>query len=156
MSEPLDAYDLRLLDALQTEEVKSLTEVAEKVRLSVSQCSRRISRLKDQGYIRSQVTLLNPQALGLDVEAFITIQLEKHDEQTITTFNRSVNALDSILECHAITGDGDYLLKVIAPNRQALTDFIMNQLMTLPGVSQVKTALALSSIKSSTRLPITC
>ncbi|AMO56297.1 hypothetical protein GZ77_05710 [Endozoicomonas montiporae] len=154
MPEQLDSYDLRLLDALQTGDAKSLSEVAEKVSLSASQCSRRISRLKEQGYIRSQVTLLNPQALGLDVEAFITIQLEKHDEQTTHTFNSTINALDTILECHAITGDGDYLLKVVAPNRQALTDFIMNQLMNLPGVSQVKTALALSSIKSSTRLPI--
>ncbi|MET4694278.1 Lrp/AsnC family transcriptional regulator [Endozoicomonas lisbonensis] len=154
MAEQLDSYDLRLLDTLQTEATRSLAEVAEKVRLSASQCSRRINRLKEQGYIRSQVTLLNPQALGLDVEAFITIQLEKHDEQTTRHFNNAVNTLDAILECHAITGDGDYLLRVIAPNRQALTDFLMNELMTLPGVCQVKTALALSSIKSSTRLPI--
>lgn len=155
MPEQLDSYDLRLLDTLQSNENVSLTEVSEKVSLSASQCSRRISKLKQQGYIRSQVTLLNPQALGLDVEAFITIRLERHDEATTRTFSATVNTLDAILECHAITGDGDYLLKVIAPNRQNLTNFIMNELMQLPGVCQVKTALALSSIKSSTRLPIT-
>ena len=154
MLEQLDSYDLRLLDALQTDDNCSLTDVSKRVSLSISQCSRRISRLKEQGYIRSQVTLLNPQALGLDVEAFITIRLERHDELTTRTFGETVNALDAILECHAITGDGDYLLKVISPNRQALTHFIMNQLMPLPGVCHVKTALALSSVKSSTRLPI--
>ncbi len=151
----LDSYDIRILQALQIDNSQSLGELAEQVRLSPSQCSRRISRLKSSGYIQRQVTILDATALGLDVEAFVIVTLEKHDDEITQSFQKAIAELTPIIECHAITGDGDYLLKIIASNRHALNEFLMNQLMKLKGVSHIKTTLALSSIKSTTALPLT-
>ena len=151
----LDTYDIKLLSALQKNDALSLQCLAELVSLSASQCSRRISRLKAKGYIQKQVTLLNPQAVGLDVEAFITVSLDNHTPDSTTHFKEAILAMSPVMECHAITGsDGDYLLKVVAKNQHALSFFLMEELMKIPGVSQIKTALALSAIKSTTVLPL--
>ncbi|KEQ16132.1 Lrp/AsnC family transcriptional regulator [Endozoicomonas numazuensis] len=154
MAESLDKYDVSLLDSLQKEDGVSLADLAHRVNLSSSQCSRRINRLKKLGYIKKQVAQLNPKALGLDVSAFVTVTLEKHGKHSAESFQTSILHMDQILECHSITGDGDYLLKVMALNSQALNEFIMKELLTLPGVSHVKTALALASVKSTTALPL--
>ncbi len=151
---PLDSYDIRLLKALQNDDALSLNELAELVKLSPSQCSRRISKLKSTGFIRKQVTLLNAQSIGLDVEAFITVTLIKHDDDHACHFQDKIKEMIHVLECHAITGDGDYLLRVVAPNQKELSSFLMNELMKLPGVGHVKTSMALSTIKSSTALPL--
>ena len=151
----LDSFDLRLLSAIQQSDTPSLQELAEQINLSSSQCSRRVSRLRENGYIQKQVTLLNPSAIGLNVEAFITVQLDSHTSDTANYFKQAIIKFAPVLECHAITGsDGDYLLKVVAKNQQALSDFLMEDLMKIPGVSQLKTALTLSVIKSTTELPL--
>ena len=151
----LDSYDLRLLSALQQDDARSLQSLAELVRLSPSQCSRRISRLKAGGLIRRQVTLLNPRAIGLDVQAYITVCLDQHTPDSAANFKEAVIAMVPVMECHAITGgDGDYLLKVVARNQEALSQFLMGELMKIPGVNQIKTALTLSTIKSTTALPL--
>lgn len=151
----MDTYDIKLLSALQQDDALSLQCLAKLVSLSVSQCSRRISRLKAQGYIQKQVTLLDPQAVGLNVEAFVTISLDNHTPDSATYFKEAILRMPPVMECHAITGsDGDYLLKVVAKNQQSLSFFLMEELMKTPGVSQIKTALALSAIKSTTALPL--
>ena len=149
----LDTYDIRLLSALQQDDALSLQCLAELVSLSASQCSRRISRLKTRGYIQKQVTLLNPRAVGLDVEAFVTVSLDNHTRAGL--FKEAILEMAPVMECHAITGnDGDYLLKIVAKNQQALSFFLMEELLKVTGVSQIKTALALSEIKSTTALPL--
>ncbi len=151
----LDTYDLRLLSALQQDDARSLQSLAELVSLSPSQCSRRICRLKARGFIRKQVTLLNPRAIGVDVEAYITVCLDQHTSDSATNFKEAVLAMAAIMECYAITGsNGDYLLKVVARNQEALSLFLLEELMKIPGVSQIKTAVALSTIKSTTALPL--
>ena len=151
----LDAYDIRILEALQNSDDRPLHELAEQIKLSVSQCSRRITRLKEQGYIRRQVTLLNAASIGLDVEAFINVTLSQHNLQLTNEFQNRVRQLLPVVECFAITGaDGDYLLRVVAPNQKALSAFLMNDLMTIPGVSNIKTSLTLNTIKSTTALPL--
>ncbi|MGB0360661.1 MAG: Lrp/AsnC family transcriptional regulator [Endozoicomonas sp.] len=151
----LDSFDLRLLSAIQQSDTPSLQKLAEQVNLSSSQCSRRISRLKENGYIQKQVTLLNPNAIGLNVEAFVTVQLNNHTSNTANYFKQAIIKLSPVLECHAITGgDGDYLLKVVATNQQALSNFLLEELMKIPGVNQLKTAMTLSVIKSTTELPL--
>lgn len=152
---PLDSFDIRLLDALQHQDSPSLNELAELISLSASQCSRRINRLRESGHIQKQVTLLNPQAVGLDVGAFVTITLDNHTQDFTHQFQKTIRQMPPVLECHAITGsDGDYLLKVVARNQKALSHFLMEELMSLPGISQVRTALALSEVKSTTALPL--
>ena len=123
----LDTYDIRLLKALQQNDSQPLHELAELVRLSASQCSRRINRLREKGFIARQVTLLNPRAVGLNIEAFVTVSLSSHNQRQTSEFQESVTMMPAVLECYAITGGhGDYLLKVILPDQQALADFLLN------------------------------
>ena len=151
----LDMYDIRLLEALQDDDARPLHELAEKVRLSVSQCSRRIHRLKESGCIRRQVTLLDPSAIGLDVEAFISVSLNQHSPEQTKIFHEQIKNMLPVIECYAITGgDGDYLLKVVAPNQKALSTFLMEELMTIPNICNIKTSLTLSAVKSTTALPL--
>ena len=154
MADMLDKYDIGLLDALQREDGISLNDLSQKVNLSASQCSRRITRLKEAGYIQRQATLLNPSTLGLDVAAFVTVSMEKHEQESVRLFELSIAEMPQVIECHATAGEGDYLLKVVASSNQTLTEFIMKELLTLKNVKQVKTALSLSSIKSTTALPL--
>ncbi len=152
----LDTYDLRLLTALQQNDERSLLSLAELVNLSPSQCSRRISRLKARGVIRKQVTLLNPRAVGLDIKAYITVCLNQHTPDSAINFKEAIMTMTPVMECHAITGNkGDYLLKVVARNQEALSSFLLGELMKIPAVSQIRTALALTTIKSTTALPLT-
>ena len=156
MDQPLlDSYDIRLLKALQHNDSQPLHTLADKVKLSASQCSRRINRLKDQGFIAKQVTLLNPRAIGLNIDAFITVSLNSHNQGQTRDFQEKVAMMPAVLECYAITGGhGDYLLKVIVPDQQSLSDFLMKSLMPLPGIARIKTSLALVSIKNTTELPL--
>ena len=151
----LDAYDVRILESLQSNDSQPLHELADKIKLSVSQCSRRITRLKEQGYIRRQVTLLDPVAIGLDVEAFISVRLSDHNLKQVRLFQEKVREMTQVLECYAIAGGhGDYLLRIVASNQKALSRFLMEELMTIPGVSNIQTSLALDAIKSTTALPL--
>ena len=151
----LDSYDIRLLKALQHNDSLPLHALAEQVKLSASQCSRRINRLKDQGFIVKQVTLLNPRAVGLNTEAFITVTLNSHNQNHTREFQENIALMPAVLECYAITGGhGDYLLKVMVPDQQSLSDFLMKSLMPLPGIARIKTSLALTSIKNTTELPL--
>ena len=155
MDELLDKFDRQLLNALQSEDNINLSTLASKVNLSTSQCSRRISRLKEKGFISRQVVLLNANSLGLDVQAFINVTLSHHDSVTAEAFKQTVLDHDQILECHAITGTtSDYLLKVIASDNQALKQFVMTELLGLECISKVHTSLSLDSIKSTTALPL--
>ena len=156
MNQPLlDSYDIRLLKALQQNDSQPLHALADIVKLSTSQCSRRINRLKDQGFIARQVTLLNPRAVGLNLEAFITVALDSHNQEQTRMFQDKVATMPAVLECYAITGGhGDYLLKVIVTDQQALSDFLMKSLMPLSGIARIKTSLVLTSIKHTTELPL--
>ncbi|MRI34387.1 AsnC family transcriptional regulator [Endozoicomonas sp. OPT23] len=155
MDESLDKFDRLLLQVLQSEDGISLNTIAQRINLSSSQCSRRISRLKEKGIISRQATLLNASSLGLDVQAFINVTLSQHDATTADKFQQQVLNNEKILECHAITGaEGDYLLKVIASNNEALRQFVMTELLGLECISKVHTSLSLGSIKTTTRLPL--
>ena len=156
MNQPLlDSYDIRLLKALQHNDSQPLHSLADQVKLSASQCSRRIHRLKEQGFIARQVTLLNPRAVGLNLEAFISVSLDSHHQKQTSDFQNKIANMSAVLECYAITGGhGDYLLKVIVSDQQALSDFLMNSLMPLSGIAKIKTSLALTSIKNTTELPL--
>ncbi|OED48286.1 hypothetical protein ACH42_02450 [Endozoicomonas sp. (ex Bugula neritina AB1)] len=151
----LDAYDIRILKALQLCDSNPLHELADQIKLSVSQCSRRISRLKEQGYIKQQVTLLDPASIGLDVEAFISVSLSHHTPEQAAHFQDRVKDMLPVMECYAVTGsDADYLLRIVATNQKSLSQFLMNELMSIPGVCNIKTSLMLNAIKSTTALPL--
>ena len=151
---PLDAVDRKILELLQADGRMSLAELAEKVGLSPSPCLRRVRDLEQAGLIRRYVTLLDPLKLGLTVSVFIQVSLEKQMRGALDTFENSVLARDEVMECYLMTGDADYLLRVVVPDMQSLERFIVDYLAKIPGVSNIRSSFALKQVKYKTALPL--
>jgi len=151
----LDDYDLNILDELQNRGRQSNADLAEKVHLSASQCLRRVRRLEEQEVIRSYAALLNPEALGLGIQAFIHITLEKHDEDPAKVFSEEIKDWEEVLACWAITGDTDYLMHVVAPNLKIFSELVLKRLLAQPMVASVKSSILLEELKATNVLPST-
>lgn len=150
----IDRCDLQLLAALQRNGHASNAELGEKASLSASQVSRRIQRLEQAKVITGYAALLDPHTLGLGVTAYAQIVLERHDKTRPAEFERQIGAMPEVLECFAVTGEADYMLRIVAPDLAAFSDLMMKRLLTLPGVAQVKTNIALSKVKQTHELPL--
>jgi Lrp/AsnC family leucine-responsive transcriptional regulator len=150
----LDHYDWRLLKALQKNARLSNVALSETVSLSPSQCSRRLQRLEQSGLIENYITHLNPSTLGFNVMAFVNVTLDKKGGKTAIAFQEEVKKIENILECYSVTGDTDYLLRVVSADLKSFSDFMMDKLVSLSGVSQVKSTVILDQIKHQTVLPL--
>ncbi len=150
----LDSIDRIILDVLQTDGRISNAELARQINLSPPACHARLRRLEEMGYIRQYTALLNMDKLGYDLLCFVNVSLQKHTMQQVEQFHAQICEMPEVLECHHITGEFDYLLKVVIRNRKDLEQFIVNKLTPLPGVARIYTSLALSSVKSGTAIPI--
>ncbi len=152
--ERLDEIDRKILAALQKAGRMPNTELADAVGLSPSQSLRRVRRIEGLGVVRGYVALLNREAVGLEVAAFIRVTLEKHDPKLAEGFERSIQKIPEVLECYALTGEADYLLRVVAPTVKGYSDILMNKLRGLPGVTSLNTSVVLMEIKQTTALPL--
>ena len=150
----LDAKDRELLDYLQNHARASNVELAKAVHLSPSPCLARVRKLEKSGLIRRYVTLLDPLKLGLTVSVFIQVRLEKQVEQALNTFEKAMAERPEVMECYLMTGDADYLLRVVVPDMQALERFIVDFLSRVPGVGNIKSSFALKQVKYQTALPL--
>lgn len=150
----LDKYDLALLNQLQRDGQASNAALAELIHLSPSQVSRRIQRLEQAGLIERYAALLRPAAIGLGVTAFASVSLERHGETHTSTFDDAIADMEEVLECFAITGEADYLLRIVTPDLASLSEFMMHRLMRVAGVRSVKSNIVLNEIKRTTRLPL--
>ena len=150
----LDSYDWRMIQALQENARISNVALSEYVNLSPSQCSRRLQRLEQSGLIEHYATILNHAQMGFGVMAFVSVTLEKHGENPAKDFHEVIAAIPNILECYSVTGDADYLLRVVLADLKTFSDFLMDQLVAIRGVSHVKSTVVLDRIKSSTNLPL--
>jgi Lrp/AsnC family leucine-responsive transcriptional regulator len=150
----LDAADCRLLAALQADGRASGVELAERVRLSASQCQRRLKRLEEAGLVTGYGVRLDRRKLGLDVVAFVQVSLARHGDDPAEGFHAAVAAMPEILEVHAITGDADYILRVVAPDLEAFSDVVLKRLLALPMVAAVRSSLSLGEIKATDALPL--
>ncbi|HLT26687.1 MAG TPA: Lrp/AsnC family transcriptional regulator [Zeimonas sp.] len=151
---PLDRTDLQLLAALQRDGRATNPTLGERVHLSASQVSRRIQRLEEAGLVDRYVTLLRPARLGLTVIAYTRVSLERHGEAENEDFNRAVQLLPEVLECYAVTGPYDYLLRIVAADLAAFGQFMLHKLMRVPGVRGVESSVVLQEIKRTTELPL--
>lgn len=151
---PLDAVDLRLLERLQGDARITNVALAESAHLSPAPCLRRVRELETSGVIRGYVTLLDPEAVGLDVSAFIQISLEKQVGSALRTFEEAIEACPEVMECYLMTGDSDYLLRIVAPDLAALQAFIVDRLARIPHVSNIRSSVTLKQVKYKTALPI--
>ena len=150
----LDAIDWKILSLLQADARISNVDLARQVGLSPSPSLNRVRALENGGYISRYVTLLDSLRVGLRVSVFIQVTLEKQIEPALQTFERAIRDRPEVMECYLMTGDADYLLRVVVPDLQALEHFILNFLSRVPGVGNIKSSFALKQVKYQTALPL--
>ncbi len=150
----LDPIDLRILQELQVDAKLTNVELAAKVHLSPSPCLARVRALERTGIIQRHVALLDPQLVGLSVSVFIHVSLEKQVERALQVFESRVREYPEIMECYLMTGDADYMLRVVVPDVAALQRFIVDELARIPGVSNIRSSFALKQVKFETALPL--
>ena len=150
----LDTMDIKILACLQDNARLTNVELSKLVNLSPSQCHRRIRQLEESGVVRRYVTLLNPAAVGLGVQAIVNVALVRHNENAANSFREAIQRLPEILECHTASGDADYVLRVVAEDLKSFSDFLMTKLLPMPIVNQVKSSILLDELKSTTALPL--
>jgi DNA-binding Lrp family transcriptional regulator len=150
----LDRIDLRLLGALQEHGRASNLELAEAIKLSPAQTLRRHRRLEEMGVIKRYETRLDAESLGFGVVAFIQVTMERGHIRDLLKFKELVMKLAQIQECFSVTGDIDYVLKVVARDLKALSEFLLDTLMRTPGVSSVQSIVCLDEIKGTSAMPL--
>ncbi|ABF11421.1 Lrp/AsnC family transcriptional regulator, leucine-responsive regulatory protein [Cupriavidus metallidurans] len=150
----LDATDIRILGELQRDGSLTNVELASRVSLSPSPCLARVKRLEKIGVISRRVTLLDARRLGLKVVVFISVSLDKQRRETLDTFERRIAALPQVMECYLMSGDADYLLRVVVPDVEALERLIIDQITRIPGVASIRSSFALKQVLYSTALPL--
>jgi Lrp/AsnC family transcriptional regulator, leucine-responsive regulatory protein len=151
---PYDKTDRKILDALQDNARITNIELAQMVGLSPSPCLQRVRRLQESGLISRYVTLLNPLALGLTVSVFIQVSLERQVERALESFEKAIQSRPEVMECYLMTGDADYLLRVVVPDVPSLERFIVNYLSKISGIASIKSSFALKQVKYKTALPL--
>ncbi len=150
----LSETDRIILETLQAEGRVSNAELARRINLSPPATLARVRRLEEEGIIRRYVALLEPEKVGYDMTCFISVSLQMHTEEQVARFRDSIQEMAEVLECHFVTGEFDYLLKVVVRNRAALEQFVVNRLTPIPGVARIYTSLVLTEVKSNTALPL--
>src|SRR5437660_1573433 len=150
----LDAIDRKILGHLQTDGRMTMQELADKVGLSVSPCHRRVKLLEERGVISRYVATVDQKALGLHVSVFISIKLARQKEEDLNRFARAISKWDEVLECYLMTGNRDYLLRVVAADLSAYETFLKTKLTRLDGIASIESSFALSQVKYSIALPV--
>ncbi len=151
----MDQFDIKLLDALQRDGRLTNNELAEKVGLSPSQCSRRRSQLEAEGAIRGYHAALEPGALGFGVIAFVQVTLATHSPDNARRFQQLVERVEEVQEAFAVTGEADYLVKMVAPDLPSLATLLNDIFLPHESVAHVRSSIALTTLKDSRLLPVT-
>ena len=154
MSESLDSAETAILRVLQSRGRMSNVELAELVGLSESPCFRRVKSLEERGGISGYRAQLDQRALGLQVTAFVLLNLEKQDDRKQRAFLASVEAEEHIVECHAMSGSHDYLLKVVARSMEHFSQLSMERILKFPGVTNIESNFSLLAVKENAGLPV--
>ena len=150
----LDDVDREILALIQGDGRISNAELSRRLSLSPPATHARVRRLERDGFIEGYAGLLSRDKLGYDLLCFVLVGLSVHQFEHVYGFRDRVLAMPEVLECYNITGEYDYLLKVVLHNREDLERFVVGELTPLPGVARLQTSLVLSEVKSSVRLPI--
>lgn len=150
----LDTIDRRILQLLQADAKITNAELAQRVGLSASPCLSRVRALETAGVISRHVTLLDPLKVGLAVSVFVQVRLEQQVETSLNAFQAAISAYPEVMECYLMTGNADYLLRVLVADVQALERFIVERLSKTKGVASIRSSLALKQVKYETALPV--
>lgn len=151
----LDRLDRRILEQLQRDGGLTNQQLAERVGLSASPCSRRVRALEEAGVIRRRVTLLDHRKLGLALTVIVLIGMDRHTPERFATFESTVAQYPEVQECYLITGqEADYQIKVVVPDMDTYQEFLLNRLTRIPGVSGVHSSFVLRRVIDNTELPL--
>ncbi|WP_257557203.1 Lrp/AsnC family transcriptional regulator [Sphingobium sp. CFD-2] len=148
-----DAIDRRILEVLQANGRISNQELSEQVGLSPSPCLRRVRQLEAEGVVERYVALVDPEAVGLSVTAFVRVRLDQQDDRHLAIFESAVTEFQEVMECYLMSGEADYQLRVLVRSLGAFEDFLRHRLTKVPGVANVTTSFALRPVIYKTELP---
>lgn len=150
----LDAIDRKILVLLQEDGRMTMQALAERVGLSLSPCHRRVRLLEERGVISRYVALLDQKALDLHVSVFVSIKLARQREEDLRRFEKAISGWREVLECYLMTGNRDYLLRVVVTDLAAYEAFLKNKLTRVDGIASIESSFALSQVKYSSALPV--
>jgi len=150
----LDAFDERLLRLLQEDARLSHVALSERVHLSPSQCARRLQRLEQAGVVEGYAVRLDERRMGFGVTALVNVSLERHGESPAATLHAALEELPEVVECLLTTGDADYQLRVVVPDLERFSDFIVRKLMRIPGITGIRSSIVLEQVKTFKGLPL--
>lgn len=150
----LDAIDRKILSILQKDSRVTMQDLADRVGLSVSPCHRRVKLLEENGIITRYSAMVDQKSLGLHVSVFISIKLERQKEEDLDRFAKAISGWSEVLECYLMTGNRDYLLRVVAADLSSYETFLKTKLTRLNGIASIESSFALSQVKYSISLPV--
>lgn len=149
----LDAFDIRILEELQTDASRSIAEIGAEVNLSQNACWRRIRRLEEEGYITRRVALVNPDRVGLGVTVFVAVRVAEHSQDYLNSFAQTVTSIPEVVEFYRTSGDLDYLIKILVGDI-ADYDRVYRKLIRAVRISDVSASFAMEAIKATTAVPV--
>lgn len=149
----MDIIDKNIIRALQENGRLTNQDLADRVNLSPSPCLRRVKNLEAKGLITGYTALIDPKAYGLPLTVFLRIRLQQHSEDVVQAFEREVQRIDNILDCYVVTGEADYVLRVIVESLEAYEDFIRTRIQRIPGVASLDSSFAYGTVKRSSVYP---
>lgn len=150
----IDAIDLRILAELQQDGALTNVELARRVHLSPSPCLARVKALEAAGVIQRYVALASAKALGLGLNVFINISLKEQSKAALAEFELRIAEHDEVMECYLMTGESDYLIRVVVSDMEALERFILDQLTPIRGIEKIRSSFALKQVRYKTALPL--
>ena len=150
----LDQIDLKIIAALQKNAKATANELAEAVGLSPSPCARRVRLLEDAGVIKGYTVVVDQKKLGLPISAFASIKLERQREDDLDRFSQAVSRWPEVVDCYLMTGQRDYLMRIVVRDLEAYERFIKDKLTRLDNIASIETSFALGQVKRSEVLPM--
>ncbi|QOZ48724.1 AsnC family transcriptional regulator [Bradyrhizobium sp. CCBAU 53340] len=150
----LDAIDKKIIRALQCDGKITIGDLAEKVGLSGSPCARRVRQLEDSGIIKGYAAIIDQEKVGLPVSAFASVKLERQTEEHVDRFAAAVMSWPEVIDCYLMTGQRDFLLRIVASDLRAYERFLREKLARLEGIASIETSFALVQTKRSEALPV--
>lgn len=150
----MDSFDRHILALLQQDVTLALKDLAEAVNLSTTPCWKRVKRLEEEGYIRARVALLDGERLGLGLSVFVQIKTQRHDSRWLARFAETVTAFEEVVEFYRMSGDWDYMLRVVVADINAYDRFYKKLITSTEGLSDITSSFAMEQIKYSTALPL--
>ncbi len=154
MQQHIDRIDVEILRILQVDSTKAIKDIAKEVGLSATPTYERIKRLENDGFIKKYIAVLDGIKIGLDIVVYCNITLKEQTKSALQEFEKAVSSLPQVLEVTGLSGNYDYMLKIVSPNIHAYNDFLMNIFSTIPNIAQFHSSIVLGDIKSNSPYPL--